>query len=377
FLLRFVCFPSMVAPMIRRLLLATLCLTTSSQVFAQGDAIFKKWDKNGDGFLEKDEVPEGPRKIFDQKDKNGDGKISLEEHKSPPGKMNRPPQPERPDRPTPPSAGGSAFTINQTWHQEPQGYDRPVYVAEPQTKKAGTPIVIHFHGNGGSAERTPNSWSRHLPDHLIVAPQGYERSWNIQGEKSLAPDVEFFRQVVAEVLARYPYADKNKVSLVGSSNGGAYIYRLLIEVNEPLFQKAVPTVSSLLVAQHHDEKFWKSKTETDTETLDVPVEAVDSGRSILYVHGTDDKVVPFEGGKRFGKFDHHSAIDTANILAEHFGYQGPKVELNDGEEITDGLLMHSFGDTPVQFLAVKDGNHGLAPHREAAQKVIIDFIRGN
>ena len=41
---------------------------------------FKNWDKNGDGFLVPNEVPEGPRNNFNNVDRNKDGKVTLEEH---------------------------------------------------------------------------------------------------------------------------------------------------------------------------------------------------------------------------------------------------------------------------------------------------------
>jgi acetyl esterase/lipase len=41
---------------------------------------FSDWDKNSDGKLTKDELPEGPRNNFEKVDRNGDGAISREEH---------------------------------------------------------------------------------------------------------------------------------------------------------------------------------------------------------------------------------------------------------------------------------------------------------
>lgn len=97
------------------------------------ERLFQQWDKNNDGVLEKQEVPPGPRRMFDKKDANNDGKITLAEHL---GKSMRPPRQ---------SNAKATFTIHQTWNQQPDGYDRPVYVAEPAAKTEKAPVIIYFH----------------------------------------------------------------------------------------------------------------------------------------------------------------------------------------------------------------------------------------
>ncbi len=357
--------------------IAIAALLLCPPLFAN-EAIFKKWDKDEDGFLSREEVPEGPRQIFDRKDVNGDGKISLDEHMDRAGK----PKPPTKGKGKPggtrgeqPDSGQATFTIQQTWSQEPDGFDRPVYAVEPKSKKKGAPVVIYFHGNGGDASRSVNSWVRAFPNRLVVAPQGYSRSWNIQGEKSKAPDVSFFRELIQEIRKRYPYTDPENVALIGSSNGGGMIYRLMIEIEEPLFRTAVPTVSSLLEAQYHDGSFWKSKDESDTDELDQKVKPrSDSKLQILYVHGTEDKVVPFDGGLRFGKYRHLSAYETANTLARLHGYQGKELKKPDGKEVGNGLHLLQFEGTKVNFLAVEDGSHGLQPRRDGAMEIVTEFI---
>lgn len=324
--------------------------------------MFKDWDKNKDGVLERNEVPPGPRSIFDQKDANGDGKITMAEHL---GKGKKPPM--RPDKPTKGSPSDAAFTIRQTWDQEPQGFDRPVYVNEPVSKNGDVSVIVFFHGNGGNAGSQIGNWARLFPDRLVVVPQGYEKGWNIHGEATNAPDIEFFRELIAQVGQRYSYADMEDVSLIGSSNGAAYIYRIMIEVDNDLFTNAVPMVSSLLETQYNKDSFWKPSGDTDDyDTTADPV----GGRNILYLHGTDDRVVPFDGGLR-GKFEHLSAPETAFIWAREQGYTGEEIAHNDGKDLGDGLTLYKYDGANVSFIAVENGSHGLQPHRDAA----IDYVR--
>ena len=350
----------------------TLCfLLLSSLAFSQAGAekAFLQWDRNKDGFLEREEVPEGPRGSFDRKDRNGDGKVSLEEHlgKAAPGQPTRTPALRGPEI----STEGAAFTISQTWSQQPEGYDRPVWVAEPNSGSSQIPVVVFFHGNGGRAEGGLREWTRQFPDRLIVVPQGYERSWNIHGEKSTAPDVEFFKLLIAEIAKRYPKADMENVSLIGSSNGGGFIHRLLIEIDAPLFRIAVPMVASMIELQYNQGSFWyPSQGDTDDyDTKKTPV----GGRRILYVHGSEDKTVPYHGGMRMG-VKHVSAPDTAFAWAKAQGYSGPAIEDKDAREVGEGLFRFDYQGSGVVFLKAEGGGHSLQPHREECRAYVKAFI---
>ena len=89
--------------------------------------------------------------------------------------------------------------------------------------------MIHDHsrsGNGGQGNL--NRLSYLADGAVIVVPSGYERSWNVNNEGSKADDVSFILELISRVAEEHPAADANNVNLVGSSNGAAIIYRLLI-----------------------------------------------------------------------------------------------------------------------------------------------------
>ena len=69
------------------------------------------------------------------------------------------------------------LSLNYSWPQEPNGYVRTAKVAIPDTQPGEkVPVVFHLHGNGGQGNTHP--FGNFLGDAcIIVAPDGYERSW--------------------------------------------------------------------------------------------------------------------------------------------------------------------------------------------------------
>lgn len=69
------------------------------------------------------------------------------------------------------------LSLSYSWPQEPHGYMRTAKVAIPDTQPGEkVPVVFHLHGNGGQGNTHP--FGNFLGDAcIIVAPDGYERSW--------------------------------------------------------------------------------------------------------------------------------------------------------------------------------------------------------
>ena len=129
-------------------------------------------------------------------------------------------------------------------------------------------------GNGGQGNTAP--FGHFLGDAcIIVAPNGYERSWNIYYEKSKADDVQFILDLIAKIGQEIPAADMNNVNIAGSSNGAALTYQLLIRTGaDRPFQRVFPMVSSLIGPQYHEDQFWtysESAPEGTPNNFDVPV----------------------------------------------------------------------------------------------------------
>jgi poly(3-hydroxybutyrate) depolymerase len=337
----------------------------------ESTAGFKKWDSNNDGFLVRQEVPEGPRKIFDQVDRDRDGKVTLKEHLlATTGKAPVERETVRENENT----HIKRHVIHQKWPQEPDGQDREYFVSAPVKGKNKMPVVFLFHGNGGQAKNLIKGWSRRLKDHIIVAPQGYRRSWNISDESSRAPDTRYFRHIIRALGTHYPRARLPGVSMIGFSNGAGYIFRLLIEVDDPdMISNAVPIVSSMVTEQYHDGTFWKRSDDGSAkyDTKGRPV----TGSNILTVHGTRDRIVPYQGGKRGRNAMHLSAQDTAYHWAQQKGFKGGKIPDEDGKEISRGIICYAYGSENVIHLKVVGAGHDLGEKGRKIDEMILDFIR--
>ena len=340
-------------------------------VFGQGDVRaagkFQTWDVNKDGVLTREEVPAGPRRMFERVDTNSDGKITLEEHRS---------GGRQPDRNTPTDfdkkQNALRCTIRQAWVQEPTGIEREYIVRPAKNDTRSCPITILFHGNGGSAEPMIRNWDRTLTDHILVAAQGYENSWNITKERSKAPDVDFVEMIVEEVLKRYPQADESQISLIGSSNGAGMVYRLLIEMNDSVrIKNAIAFVSSLTESQYHDEQFWKRTDET-TSRYDRAVE-LSERRRIITVHGSADSVVPYDGGRGPGGA-HLSAQGSAYAWAVAQGYRGDKRPDVEGKPCGEKLFMYDYPEGGVTHIKVLDGRHGLGPGGASVKPLLVKML---
>merc|ERR1712243_550763 len=99
------------------------------------------------------------------------------------------------------------ISIEQSWIQEPNGAERTALISVPASVSGQKfPVVFDLHGNGGQGNLM--RLSRWLgEDTIIVAPNGYERSWNVYNENSKAPDVEFIKLLIQKVGEDFPAAD--------------------------------------------------------------------------------------------------------------------------------------------------------------------------
>ena len=177
------------------------------------------------------------------------------------------------------------FTMN--W----DGYERLYLVHFPPEKKTdkALPVLFHIHGGGGTAKTTPSlTFGRfnELADEegfIMVYPEGIDKNWNdgrvLEGEQTWEEDIDdvgFIVAIVDELKKNYSI-DSNRIYTSGMSNGGFMSSRLICDRSDIFSGAAIltATLSSTYLPKCN------------------PTEPV----TVLIMNGTEDKLVPYDGGE--------------------------------------------------------------------------------
>ena len=216
--------------------------------------------------------------------------------------------------------------ISLSWSQEPQGYTFPVEVFVPTgtPPQGGFPVCVLLHGNGGNGPGTLGQFTNVFDCHILIAPSGYQNSWNICGENSDGPDVELISTLITNVQA-YQNVDSQRVRILGFSNGAALANRMYIENDNSGIDIICPIVSHLNVPQYHSNNFYKPSGETDPGLSYCGYDSIRNPlttRKYLSISNDNDNVIPYNGGSSVVGVDFLHAETAAYTIAMQQGYQG-------------------------------------------------------
>lgn len=160
----------------------------------------------------------------------------------------------------------------------------------PSLLPNSTPALLFvLHGGGGTGEGmertlTLGGFNSLADEHhfLVVYPDGIEKNWN-DGRKNVSDpahqrnidDVGFFT-ILIENLTREFKVDTHRIYVTGISNGAMMSYRLAFEIPEKI--AAIAPVAGAI----------------PTDLL--PMNISDVPISVCVISGTQDPLVPWEGG---------------------------------------------------------------------------------
>lgn len=224
------------------------------------------------------------------------------------------------------------------------------------------PVIFLFHGNGGSYDDMLGITGVKAPykvwldianqeNLILVVPNGTlgpsnSRGWNdCRNDAPRTPtvnDVQFTVSLLDLIKAKYNSND-SKVFAVGTSNGGHFANRLAQEIPERI------TAFASIVASNA----------ANSECLNTTTKV-----SALFMNGTDDPFLPYEGGEidttgevistenSVAYWVQRNATDTTPVITDL-----PNLNTNDGSTITTYWYGNGGEGTEVILYKVTNGGH--------------------
>ncbi|HIG99102.1 MAG TPA: prolyl oligopeptidase family serine peptidase [Thermoplasmata archaeon] len=263
----------------------------------------------------------------------------------------------------------------------------------PDLPENSTPSLLFvLHGGGGTGEGMERSLTlggfnvlSEEQNIVVVYPDGIEKNWN-DGRKNVSDpaheqqidDVGFF-SVLIENLTQEFHIDPHRIFATGISNGAMMSYRLAIELPEK-FAAIAPVAGAFPIDL-------------------VPVNISDVPVSVCVLSGTQDPLVPWEGGivgfprnprgivlsvpdsvLYWVTHDNCSTIPNTTLL--------PDTDPKDHTWVQRGIYTDGWNNTEVVLYTVYNGGHtwpdglqylpetlvGRTTHDINANTVIWDFF---
>lgn len=194
-----------------------------------------------------------------------------------------------------------AVPTSSTWGEETETID--VYHSLQVDKRTRTytvvippqyfkgkkiPVVLVFHGAGMTTDvmRNVTKWEDFARTYgfLAVYPQAaLDRNWNDgrnallhQSHREKVDDVAFIRALLVDIKKKYNL-DETRIYATGMSNGAMFAFRLAVEMPEQ-FAAVAPVIGAMA----------RNLLQHPRPRRSLP---------ILFVHGTKDDLVPYQGGR--------------------------------------------------------------------------------
>lgn len=235
-----------------------------------------------------------------------------------------------------------------------------IHVPDIYTGSVPVPMVIALHGGGGSSKKMANlTGFNAISDtygFIVVYPNGIENRWNdgrmlkeYTTQKDTIDDVNFISKLIDQICEQYTI-DKTRIYVTGISNGAMMSCRLACELSEKI--AAIAMVVGAMPEQI-----------ADTCEPASPL-------SVLLIAGTDDPLVPFEGGKiasgrknkKYGGVK--SMYDTVRFWVQHNGCSEtphvawlPDTDPDDGCRVRKEVYLYGENGTEVVFYCIEGGGH--------------------
>jgi len=241
------------------------------------------------------------------------------------------------------------------------------YVPRGLTKGAPLVVVMHGSGENGAQMRieTGYAFDRLADAHgfAVVYPNAHEGDWNACGTVGDVSanghgidDVGFLTAVV-DTLVTEIGIDSGRVFAAGGSRGGFMAFRLALEA-----PSRFRAVAAALANVHTPDNFKCKPARTGTS-------------SVLIMNGTEDPLVPFDGGEvsLFGFSYKYGNVMSSRESGQYFADLNhiAGAPVTNGTNVADGVrvehvLWRNDFRVEVELVAIHGGGHGIPqPYRRS------------
>jgi polyhydroxybutyrate depolymerase len=252
---------------------------------------------------------------------------------------------------------GQANIVSSLVHQT---YQRNFTIHTPPgfTNSTPVPLVIMLHGGGGnmtSAQGFTNLNSvSNANGFLAIYPEGFGIvpsggfSWadgrGTSADIAGIDDVGFIDKLLDYLIANYSI-NTNKMYICGFSNGGFMTQRLACQLNQRF--AAMASLGSIM--------------DTTLFANCNPLRAI----PMMFVMGTDDPLVPYNGGPMSGNVTPIVSIDTLinfwktnnNCLTTNLPINLPDIDPTENSTVTVFNYTNCFCNSNISFYKINGGGH--------------------
>ncbi|MBR90411.1 MAG: carboxylesterase [Verrucomicrobiales bacterium] len=346
-----------------RWLVFLVCVSTALAQQKAPEALFNRWDRNGDGKLVLAELPPNAKTNFRRVDINGDGAISLVEHKA---FLSR--------RPAQRSLEGIKVLRDLAYANTDNPRQKlDLVLPEKRAKKEPLPLVVWIHGGGWRNGDKRSGINRVAPlvvsGRYVGATIGYRLSGEVQWPAQIHDCKAAIRWLRAH--AKEYDIDPKRIAVWGSSAGGHLVSMLgtsgdvdMLEgrLGRHLEQSSRVQVvvnyygpSALLLMNSKPSRIdHDAKDSPESQLIGAPIQqskakarqaspmthVTRDDAPHLHVHGTDDPLVPFHQSEIYHAALKKVGVETTLITVRGGGHSAPRTL---GRQVQAFLNRHLHG----------------------------------
>lgn len=252
------------------------------------------------------------------------------------------------------------------------------YRIDLPAKPVGAPVILALHGGGGNPDQFAGSSGLSTPatarGYAVIYPAGSGRTrlltWNAgyccaYAQATAVDDMAFLDAVLADAEGRFGL-DARRVYVTGMSNG------------------------SMMAERYAAGRVGKIKAVAGVAGTKDPAFPVAGPVPYLHVHGTADRMVPFDGGpgeKSFVQVPFASVAEDAAAFRR--GWSDPLTEVQGQGSAPDGtrMILHDWrrpdGRPALRIVALQGLDHAWPGGRAGrvpgpdVDALILDFFDAN